>query len=126
MKKSFLAFVAFLLIGVVSFACNVSFMVNGNAKYDKDKVYKVGEEIQITINVQFIHNPCLLDLSETKLKYDGLDLVKENDWVENADGSHSKIITVKIKADYPKDCKLTLTRTCTNQGGFGMLKFKHE
>src|SRR5574344_1048303 len=117
MKKTFLAFLTFLLIGIGAFACNVTFLVNGQASYDKNKVYKQGEEIQITINIKYIHTPCLLELSDTKLKFDGLDLVKDGEWIENTDGSHSKTITVKVQKDYTKDCKLTLTRTCTNQGG---------
>lgn len=126
MKKRVLVLIVCLFMGIVSFACNVSFLVNGEAKYDKNKIYKVGQEINITVNVQFIHNPCLLDLNETKFKYDGLDVVKEGQWIENSDGTHSKLITVRIQKDYKKECKMTLIRTCTNQGGFGMLKFKHE
>src|SRR5574344_393850 len=126
MKKKFVAFVALLLLCIGAFACNVTFLVNGQAKYDKEKIYAPGEEIQVTITIAYIHNPCLLELSDTKLKLDGLDLVKEGEWIENANGSHSKVVTLKVQQDYKKDCKLTLTRTCTNQGGFGMLKFKHS
>lgn len=127
MKKGIISLALMMLIAFVGFSCNVKFLVNGQEKIDKDAIYKVGEEIKITIFVDFIHQPCQISMDETKLKLDGLEIVKKGDWIKNneTNGYYLEMV-VKIKPDYAKEGKLTLTRTCTNEGGFGILKFKHN
>lgn len=127
MKKGIILLALMMLVAFVGFSCNVSFLINGQEKYDKNTVYKVGEEIKVTILVEFVHQPCQIGMNETKLKLDGLELVKQGEWIENkeSNGYYMEMV-VKIKPDYAKEGKLTLTRTCTNEGGFGMLKFKHN
>ncbi|MFA6807281.1 MAG: hypothetical protein WCR29_07675, partial [Bacteroidales bacterium] len=125
--KGIISLALFMLIALAGFSCNVSFWINGKEKFDKNRVYKVGEEIQIKILVDFIHQPCQIGMNETKLKLDGLEIVKQGEWIKSdqTNGYYMDMV-VKIKPDYAKDGKLILTRTCTNEGGFGMLKFKHN
>ena len=75
------------------------------------------------------HTHVFTPFSEEELmpKEEKLEIVKKGDWIksEGTNGYYLEMV-VKIKSDYPKEGKLTLTRTCTNEGGFGMLKFKHN
>ncbi len=124
--KKLVLLVLMTLISVVGFSCNVKFLINGQEKFDKNKVYNIGEEINITILVEYIHHPCQIELEDTKLKLEGIEIVKKGKWKLNEETNmYSLDIVVKILPDYSKEGKLILTRTCTNEGGFGMLKFKH-
>ena len=79
MKKGIISLALFMLVALVGFSCNVNFLINGQAKFDKNAIYKVGEEIKITILVDFIHQPCQVAMDDTKLKLDGLELVKQGE-----------------------------------------------
>jgi len=104
----------------------VKFLINGKEDFDENTIYKVGEEIKITVFVDFVHTPCPLAIENTKIKLEGLEIVKPGEWVKSEDSNgYFMEMTVKVMADFPKDGKIILTRTCDNEGGFGMLKFKH-
>ncbi len=127
MRKRIVSLFLIMLICVGGFACNVRFLINDKEDFDENAIYQVGEEIKVTVFIDFVHTPCPLAIENSKIKLEGLEIVKPGEWVksEKSNGYYIEM-TVKVIADFPKDGKLILTRACDNEGGFGMLKFKHN
>lgn len=126
MKKILLLITALFFISFTSYACDIKFLVNGIEKYDSKKIYQPNEEIKVTILMSFVHKPCPLSIEESKLKFEGLEVVSESKWIETEDGGYKKEITLKVMPNFPKDARLTMTRTCEREGGFGRLVIKHS
>lgn len=125
MKRVILLITALFFISLSSYACDIKFLVNGSEKYDTKKVYQPNEEIKVTIIMNFVHKPCPLSIEESKLKFDGLEVVSESKWIENETGDYRKEIVLKVMPNLPKDAKLIMTRTCDKEGGFARLVIKH-
>jgi hypothetical protein len=115
MKKIGLIFALFIGIVVTGQACDFEFTTKDNLKNCKP-----GDEIVINVKLTLIHRNCVIAAKDTKFKYDGLQVLSATEWKQESPGVFSRQIKVKILDDKKDKIKLTATRTCDKEGGYGV------
>ena len=122
---------AFLLTGAVlllsqaapAFACKIGFVVVG----DKKEVYKVGENIDVKLNLEFTHRRCPIALEATDFEFNGLEITKASDWLETVPNkSFEKELKLKVTGNKEGKLTLSVTRKCDLGGGSASIAFKSE
>jgi hypothetical protein len=120
MKKSIIllifAFGAFINL----MACDITFTIVG----DKKDTYKIGDEIVIEVQVKLIHRQCAVAMKDTKFTYEGLKIEGATEWTEKQAGVYIRKIKTKLITDNLKEVKLTATRKCNKDGGYGVFTIK--
>jgi len=114
MKKIVYLLVVLLCTAISASACQFSIST------EKDKKYcKVGEVFDINVKLTLVHRNCSLAPSETKFVTEGLVVKKASDWKETSPGIWTRKIKVKVLKNDKKSVKLTATRSCDRDGGYG-------
>lgn len=115
MKKLSITFLLFMLAIYSGLACQFSI----NAK-DNPTSCKPGDEMVIQVKLTLIHRNCEVAAKETKFKYEGIQVLGATEWKQEAPNVFTRQIKVKILDDKKDQIKLTATRTCDRDGGYGV------
>lgn len=109
-----------LMMGLTSYAaqaCKIDFKVVKGEK----KEYSVGDEITVQVDVIYTHRVCPEGIDATDFKMQGMKVTGATKWKTNDQRSFTRQMKIKIIDTKAGDTKMTVTRTCNKQGGFGEL-----
>jgi len=112
MKQTFLGLAVlglFLLAPSVSSACIQKLVP------DK-KVVKIGDKVQVTASIKWIHDKCLLDVDDVNFEYKGVSKVSMTKWKKVSKGKFETVITLKITGKNPE---IKSWRKCSRAGRHG-------
>src|SRR5574344_2723122 len=97
-------------------ACDFDFKVN-----DNKKSCRPGEVLEVTVELSLTHRVCNVAPSQTKFKIDGFKVVGASEWKQISPTKYVRTIKIEVLNDKKKDIKLMAIRTCSKEGGSGIL-----
>ncbi len=123
MKKFFVLF--FMMTGLVisAMACEIDFAVSEKSV---KKVYSVGDELIVNVQVILTHRNCHVDISDTEFECDGLKIKQATKWKEVKPGVWTRKLKIEVTGSKSGELSISGTRTCNKEGGYGILELKGE
>lgn len=111
------------VLGISAWACEIDFVVAKGAK----EVYKVGDEIIVKVTITYTHRSCELKIEDTKFTTVGMKVVGAKAWIEVSPGVWERVLKIQITENKDNTkCMIQTNRTCTKEGGKGLLSLKRE
>jgi len=115
MKKLFLLAI-FILTSVTAVnACDFNFTVVGG-----QKSCKVGDVIEVQVELTLVHRSCSVAASATKFKTEGVKVISASDWKQVSPTKFVRTVKMKVIATDKKKITFIATRTCDKEGGTGV------
>lgn len=102
-------------VGLLSLFPAVSHACRQKAEPSKQTV-KVGDQVQLKVSIQWIHDKCLLDIDDVNYDFQGMKKVSQTKWKKVGKGKYESTITVKITG---RDAVYKMWRKCGRAGRHG-------
>lgn len=104
-----------IFIPADSAACWMEFTVDGEVREE----YAVGDTVSVKLTLMLTHADCLVDISETELTTNGVEILRSTKWIEVREKPVvvEKIIDVLITGAEKGDVMIRAQRICERQGG---------
>lgn len=121
-----LKILALLIVGIVLImpakACEIKFKVSSGEK----KIYTVGDEVIVTVNVIYTHRVCPEGIIKTKFKFTGIKALGATPWKTISDGKYERKLKLKILEEGKNKHIINAVRSCDKDGGAGSISLKVE
>ncbi|MBU1219978.1 hypothetical protein KKF34_06920 [Myxococcota bacterium] len=80
------------------------------------KEVKKGETVTVTVSIKYIHDPCVIDLEDTKFKFTGVKKLSMTKFKKKGKGRFEATLKVKIT---DKKAIIEMWRVCSKSGKHG-------
>jgi hypothetical protein len=110
----FVAFAVFIFENTVN-ACDIEFKIISETK----PVYHPDDIVVLKVTVVLTHRNCPEGIQATKFDGRGIEILKATKWLETSPGIWERKMQTKITATGNGQAKLSATRTCDKEGGYG-------
>jgi len=106
-----------------SFACEIEFNIQDNAKKD---FYKAGDVVIIELNVINTHRDCHENIADAKIMADGCKIAGATPWKEIKRGTFTRKLKVIVLPDGDHEFQVACKRSCQKDGGFGKIALQKK
>jgi hypothetical protein len=121
--KKLVIFLIIFKIGFLCMACEINFKVG--EKYQKE-VFAAGEEIVVELKIFLAHRECHVGIDDTKITSAGCEITGATKWTETTPDTFERKLKVKVLPGKESEMKLTCTRSCDKDGGYGKIILKKK
>ncbi len=120
--RKIVLFIILLGFSVGMMACEIKFKQDGDPK----KVYAVGDEVIVTLQITLTHRNCSEALESTKYEYPGFKVLGATKWKEVKPMVYERKFKLKVEEPVKGKSKLSAVRTCKKEGGSGVFSINVE
>jgi len=123
MKRVLALVFVMVAMAATAMACEIEFEVSEKSAKE---VYTAGDEIVVTVKVILTHRNCDIGISDTDFEGDGLKIKQATKWTEVKPGVWERKLKVEVTGNDSGDLTLSASRSCTRDGGYGILELKEK